>query len=133
MKNDVLVRARRVAVGALVALVASVLLMCAPSRSKFKTEAPPDRTESLPEWVEAWQDAGPDERVEIARRIDSEEPLRGLTAAECIRVLGPPDRASWCCGVRPYGVLRRIVLFSDMAFLDVYSDEDGFVKAVGVF
>ena len=72
-------------------------------------------TRRLPDWVFAWKKASPEERGRIAERMDKEEPFKGLSPAECIRALGPPQEAEWGCriehwtGLGPGGVLSLIV------------------------
>ncbi len=121
MMNERVITAKKVASGVLVALVAVVVLVFVLSRATQERE-------NLPEWVRAWGEAGPEERVEIVRRMEREQPLKGLTLEECTRLLGPPDSASWRCGVTVHWLARWVYPMGEERFLDIDFDEDGFVE-----
>lgn len=134
MTNGVLTRARKAVLVGLAVLVATALLLLVLNRAADRREEEPESVEEepesvqrLPDWVKAWQEATPEERVELVQRIDREEALTGLTVDESICLLGQPKVASWRCGTAP-GLLYPLFPLKEVVFLVVTFDEEGFVK-----
>ncbi len=136
MTNGVPIRPRKLVLVGLGALAATALLLLVLNRAADRREEQPESMEALPEsmqrlpdWVKAWQEATPDERVGIAERIGDEEPLIALTVEESIFLLGPPRLASWRCGTVPT-FLYPFWPLKERVFLVVSFDEEGFVEEV---
>ncbi len=56
---------------------------------------PEELGDEAPQWARDWQQAEPEERVEIAKRIDAATQLKGYSFEECLALLGKAAEAEW--------------------------------------
>lgn len=56
---------------------------------------PEELGDEAPQWARDWQQAEPEERVEIAERMDAATQLKGYSFEECLELLGKAAEADW--------------------------------------